>query len=217
MASNSLTTVYSWSLALNNLISVSLMKDAESKFNKFFVFLNLTPSDRSEVGRQYNFQNSVSFKINGLKLFELYTAINAYVKGQARLIGKFSIINDTSKSTYGTGGLKTLYLNYSPGEEDKNYGPGISLVASAGEKKVFVNIPAPAALGFAEVCKKIFDLYLDMDVSEFTPYQAGGGSGNGEYRKASAAYPRKDNGFSAPSGGSEDRASQPPSFDEVPF
>lgn len=195
------------------MIGISLMKDTESKFQKYFVFLNLVPGVKKEDGtRTYDFKNgSINFKLRIEKLYELYTAITCYSRRQNAMIGPFSIINDSSKSGYGGSGLKTLYMNYKAPEEGAEGFraiPSIVFNAKHGDKSVSVGAPMPSALAFAEVCKKVFDLAIERDMEEFTPptYDSRGR----DFESDSA--PRQQQ---RQSGGSESF----PSFsnDEVPF
>lgn len=177
MANGTLTTVYSWSLNLNNMINISLIKDNESKFNRFFVFFNAIPSSKTAEGqRSYNFKEGINFKLQPYKLYELSQVIPAYLKGGQKMLGNYGIINDSSKAVHnnsGYGGIKSLYVNYSAAEERNKYIPGIFMVASQGDKKVNLVIPAPTALALAKMCEKIFDLSVDMDVQTYEPYTGG--------------------------------------------
>ena len=208
MANSTLTTVYSWSLNLNNMINISLIKDNESKFNRFFVFFNAIPSAKTAEGqRTYNFKEGINFKLQPYKLYELSQVIPAYLKGGQKMLGNYGIINDSSKAVHnssGYGGIKSLYVNYSaPDERNKNI-PGIFMVASQGDKKVNISIPAPTALALAKMCEKIFDLSVDMDVQTYEPYTGGrasdnrgsynSGQGNGGGYSNHHAEPAQDSG-----------------------
>jgi len=176
MANGSLTTIYSWSLALNNMINLSLIKDNEAKYNKFFVFLNIVPSAKTADGqRTYNFKEGINFKLQSYKLYEISQVIPAYLKGGQKFLGNYGIINDSSKASHGmSSGLKSLYINYSEPEEKNKNIPGIFLVAKSGDNKTIgVGIPAPTALAFAEMCKKIFDLSIEYDIKAYEPYNGG--------------------------------------------
>lgn len=172
MANDSLVTLYSWSLGLNNLINISLMRDLNQKYNKFFVFFNVVPSSKNDDGsRSYNFRESINFKLAPIKLFEIYQVINAYIKGQSKMIGTYGIMTDTSKSNYGdgSGGVKSLYFNYTPADSEKNHNiPGITVVGKSSGKSIIVGIPAPSALAFAEVCNEIFKYYIQTDIENYT-------------------------------------------------
>ena len=97
------------------------------------------------------------------------------------MLGNYGIINDSSKAVHnssGYGGIKSLYVNYSaPDERNKNI-PGIFMVASQGDKKVNISIPAPSALALAKMCEKIFELSVDMDMQTYEPYTGGRASDN---------------------------------------
>lgn len=182
MTNSTLTTVYSWSLNLNNMINISLIKDNDSKFNRFFIFFNAIPSSKTAEGqRTYNFKEGINFKLQPYKLYELSQVIPAYLKGGQKMLGNYGIINDSSKAVHnssGYGGIKSLYVNYSaPDERNKNI-PGIFMVASQGEKKVNISIPAPSALALAKMCEKIFELSVDMDMQTYEPYTGGRASDN---------------------------------------
>ena len=182
MTNSTLTTVYSWSLNLNNMINISLIKDNDSKFNRFFIFFNAIPSSKTAEGqRTYNFKEGINFKLQPYKLYELSQVIPAYLKGGQKMLGNYGIINDSSKAVHnssGYGGIKSLYVNYSaPDERNKNI-PGILMVASQGEKKVNISIPAPSALALATMCEKIFELSVDMDIQTYEPYTGGRASDN---------------------------------------
>lgn len=200
MTNGTLTTVYSWSLTLNSMINISLIKDNESKFNRFFVFFNAIPSSNNDGQRSYSFKEGINFKLQPYKLYELSQVIPAYLKGGQKMLGNYGIINDSSKAAHnnsGYGGIKSLYVNYSA-PDDRNKGiPGIFLVASQGDKKVHVSIPAPTALALAKMCEKIFDLSVDMDIQTYEPYTGGGrasdnrgsynsGQGGGSYSRPQA-------------------------------
>jgi hypothetical protein len=177
MANSTLTTVYSWSLNLNNMINLSLMKDDESKFNKYFIFFNAIPSVKNDDGqRSYSFRDGINFKLQPYKLYELSQVIPVYLKGGQKMLGNYGIINDSSKATHnssGYGGIKSLYVNYSAPEERNKNVPGIFMVASQGDKKVNISIPAPTALALAKMCEKIFELCVDMDIKAYEPYTGG--------------------------------------------
>ena len=182
MTNSTLTTVYSWSLNLNNMINISLIKDNDSKFNRFFIFFNAIPSSKTAEGqRTYNFKEGINFKLQPYKLYELSQVIPAYLKGGQKMLGNDGIINDSSKAVHnssGYGGIKSLYVNYSaPDERNKNI-PGIFMVASQGDKKVNISIPAPSALALAKMCEKIFELSVDMDMQTYEPYTGGRASDN---------------------------------------
>ena len=182
MANSTLTTVYSWSLNLNNMVNISLIKDNESKFNRFFVFFNAIPSAKTAEGqRTYNFKEGINFKLQPYKLYELSQVIPAYLKGGQKMLGNYGIINDSSKAVHnssGYGGIKSLYVNYSAPEERNKNIPGIFMVASQGDKKVNISIPAPTALALAKMCEKIFELSVDMDIQTYEPYTGGRASDN---------------------------------------
>ena len=208
MAGN-LTTVYSWTLILNNMLSVSLMRDNESKYNRYFAFFNLTPGTKKDDGtRTYDFKNGISFKIGLERLFEIHTTITFFLTGRQASIQKFSIINDTSKSSYSSGsGLKTLHFNLSKGDE-KNV-PGILLIAKSGDRTIPLNIPTPAAMTVAEMCKKIFDLAMKIDMDEYQTRVGNGNSFGGQSSSNYAASEKRGQNAPAksesdPFGGSED-------------
>lgn len=175
MSNGPLQTIYSWSLNLNSMIGISLMRDVESKFQKHFIFLNFVKGLKKDDGtRTYDFKNnSINFKLRFEKLYELYTAITLYSRGQGQIIGPYSIINDTSKSGYnGNSGIKTLYINYvapERGAEGARAIPSLMFNAKYGDKGVTVGAPMPAALAFSEMCKKIFDRSVEIDMDEFVP------------------------------------------------
>ncbi len=220
MSNGTLTTVYSWSLTLNNMINISLIKDNESKFNRFFVFFNAIPSSKSNEGqRTYNFKEGINFKLQPYKLYELSQVIPAYLKGGQKMLGNYGIINDSSKAAHnssGYGGIKSLYVNYSaPDERNKNI-PGIFLVASQGDKKVNIVIPAPSALALAKMCEKIFELSVDMDIQTYEPYTGGRASDNrGSYNSG------QQNGGTYSSSHDQSQDNGPESFqsfnDDAPF
>lgn len=213
---SSLQTLYTWSLNLNNMIGLSLMKDPSSKFNKIFTFFNSIPGVRKEDGnRTYEFKSGINYKLVPSKLFEISSVINAYVRGQGKMLGHYGIINDTSKSNTfggGNGGMKSLYFNYVPADEEKNKGiPGIMIVSKFGDKGVSTYVPAPSALALAEACKIIFERAMQLDMEEF--------ANNPSYSDRGSSFSEgssKTSGDSVPHSGSE---SGFPSFsnEEVPF
>jgi len=218
MANSTLTTVYSWSLALNNMINISLIKDNESKYNRFFVFFNVIPSSKTSEGqRTYSFKDGINYKLQPYKLYELSQVIPIYLKGGQKMIGNYGIINDSSKAVHnssGYGGIKSLYINYSPAEEKNKNIPGIYLVAKQGDSKtVGVSIPAPTALALAKMCEKIFDLSADMDIQTYEPYNGRASDSRGSFNSGQ----QNSNDFSSTS----HEQSSPESFnsftDDAPF
>ena len=203
MANGSLTTIYSWSLAMNNMINISLIRDNESKFNKYFIFFNMIPSSKTPDGnRTYNFRDGINFKLQPYKLFEMSQVIPAYLKGGQKMLGNYGIINDSSKAAHNAGtGIKSLYFNYTPAEEKNKFIPGMFLVAKAGDgKSVSIGIPAPTALALAEMCKKIFDLSVETEIKTYEPYTDGRASDDRGSGYNSEPQPSSNQ----QSGGSED-------------
>lgn len=202
MANGSLTTIYSWSLTLNNMINISLIKDNESKYNKYFVFFNVIPSTKTSDGnRTYSFRDGINFKLQPYKLFEISQVIPTYLKGGQKMLGNYGIINDSSKATHGAGtGIKQLYFNYTPAKEENKFTPGIFLVSKAGEgKSISVGIPAPTALALAKMCEKIFDLSIETEIKNYEPYTGGRASDD-----RGSSYNSEPQPSSTQSGGSED-------------
>ena len=198
------------------------MKDDESKFNKYFVFFNAIPSVKNAdgQGRSYSFRDGINFKLQPYKLYELSQVIPAYLKGGQKMLGNYGIINDSSKAVHnnsGYGGIKSLYVNYSAPEERNKHIPGIFMVASQGDKKVNLVIPAPTALALAKMCEKIFDLCVDMDIKAYEPYTGGRASDNrGSYN---SGQQNGGSGYSQPSTQPEESGSESfQSFDDdAPF
>ena len=201
-----LTQIYSWSLPANHLFNLSLMKDNENKYNKYFIWLNIVPGEKGDAGaRSFNFKNGVAFKITPLKLAELAHAINAYVRGQSKLIGRFAIMVDGSKSaaTGGAGEKKQLFLKYNPPEDDKNPTLFLNAKSSNSDKAIGLQLEIPTALALADLCQKVFDKSFEIDFKTFEPVQR---AENGEER----SYSGKNN----KSKGSEE---EPMNFTDDPF
>ena len=173
MANGSLTTIFSWSLTLNNMINISLIKDSEAKYNKFFVFFNIIPSTKTQEGnRNYSFRDGINFKLQPYKLYEISQVIPTYLKGGQQILGNYGIINDSSKAAHGAGnGIKSLYFNYVPAEEKNKFVPNIFIVAKNTDgRTINVGVPAPSALALAEMCKKFFDLSVEMEIKNYESY-----------------------------------------------
>lgn len=214
MASSSLHTIYGWNLNLNNVIGISLVHDSESKYQKYFAFFNLAKGVTKQDGtRTYDFKNySINFKLRLEKLFEFYTVLSCYARGQMRMVGPYSVVNDTSKSGYGNGGgMKTLYFNYKPESEEggSKSAPGIVLNSKYGDKSISTFLPIPAALTLAEMCKKIFDMGIEEDMEHYVaPTYESRGS---DFEDSSSRQQSQNSG-----GGSEDGYATF-TADEVPF
>lgn len=168
------STIYSWSNASNNLITISLMHDPENKYQKYFVFLSISPGEKQSNGkRTFNMKNSISFKIGLEVLDEFAFALEAYAKKQqACLGGNFSIFTDSRNSNYGNGSQKSLSMMYSePSEQSKNM-PTVVLFAKTSQmqKALPVTLSIPRALVIAKVCHKIFDKGVDLDMKDFKGY-----------------------------------------------
>jgi len=205
MANDSLQTVYQYSLTLNNMITVSLMRDLESKFNKFFFWLNVVPGSKTDEGNKtFNFKDGLTFKLSPIKIAELGHALNAYSKGQQAMVGKFALYVDGTRSAVGSGTKKMLFMNYVR-EEGKE--PIIMMTAKqdGADKGISVVLPIPTALAFADVCQKIFERCLELEMSEYKPYSR---SDNG-----SRGTPKRSYDYNK----TESKPSESVSFNEDPF
>lgn len=198
MANNNYETIYSWNLSANSALSLSLMHDPESKYNKYFVFLNVAPGEKSENGgRTYNYKASTSFKIQLHILGELGYALGAYARGQSEHFGPYSIMVDSSRSNYsnGSGEKKSIFLKYS-NEPEK--APFVALIAKTAsqQKGISVMMSTATAMVVADVCKKIFDLYMDYDIKNYVPYNK---STNNQSQSRGSSYQSSSNSIkSAP-------------------
>lgn len=212
MASNTLKQIFAWNLTANNMISISLMYDSEAKFNKYFIFFNMIPGVSSENGRSFDFSGAINLKLVPSKLAELAHVLPILSRGQGKMIGTYSIMTDSSKSQSGSGGKKSLFFNYNvPSEKYPN--PSIMVSAKSESKNISVSLPIPTALMFADVCQKIFDHCMKLEIENYVPYSKVGDSD--QNRGKSFNNNSRTNGFN-------NNSNQPadiPNFDDedVPF
>lgn len=210
--SSSMETIFSWTLSLNKAISISLMKDNNSRYNKFFIFLSVIPDTKKEDGsRAYNYSESITFKLTPIKLLEINQVINAYARRQQAMIGNYGIMTDSSRSNYGdgNGNKKSFFINYHQDDPEKKMSLGMSFVAKSGNQTITLFMPIATALAFAEVCKKLFDSIFEREQDEFVPFDK-----NKNNRNNSQSYNYQDNSNNtAPS----ENSSFVNFNDEVPF
>lgn len=182
MSSDSLKQIYSWTFTSNHMLVFTLMKDTDPnvKFSRYFVFLNIAPGESSDGGgRTFNFRNSISFKLTPTKLAELGHALAAFSRKQMQMVGMFSLMVDSSKSSQGSGGKKTAFLNYNEGNADERKSPFLTLTAkSDGGKGIGLMMSIPQALVVSDICQKFFDNYIRLEMDEFVPYKKDNNNNN---------------------------------------
>ena len=157
--SSNLRQIFNFSMSLNHLVSMSLMRDENEKYEKMFVYLTFRLSDGDN---KYNIP--LSFKLSAYRIAELGHALKIYARNQVQFCRGYSIIVDSSKSQYnnGQGGIKSAILNLNkPESDDKS--PTISIVVkgpNTGKGRALI-LPIPTALVLADACDKLFQIYLE--------------------------------------------------------
>lgn len=171
MADGKLNQLYSFTYSANHAFSISVMHDTEAKYNPYFIFLSIAPGETGDNGRTFNFKNSISMKIMPVRIAELGHALTAYAKGQRQLVGNFSIMVDSSKSSYSDSSLKkSISLMYNE-PKDESSGPTIILTGKTSEmqKGHGIALSPTAALALADVCGKVFEYCLGLEMGGDTP------------------------------------------------
>lgn len=189
------TQIYSYQMTSNHALSISLMHDPENKWNPYFIFLNLAPGGEGENGRTFDYKNTIALKLNVSKIAELSHALTCYAKGQQKIIGPFSIFVDSSRSQFGGDEKKSVMLNYSAGGTDSNgreRSPSLSLNFKMGTAKSHAFMMSPtAALALADVCGKIFEKGIELDLSREQNVSISKPSGDSDYKKRGTPVPPK--------------------------
>lgn len=230
-ASGTAKNIYSWSYTGNALLSISLMNDpAAKRSHQIFAFISFIPGERGDGGgRTFNFQNRIVFKFDLNRLDELYYYIRSVAsqKDQAEIGQGYALYVDSSKSGFGNGEKKTLSVRFADPSQNQNQSNSqvktvmISASSSNG-RRVHVAVPVPVAYVIADMCKKIFEKGIDLDIETYQPY-SGGGNGNsyGNNNRYSQS-PRSNNQNSGNNffGGSNQQSAYPSEstgMDDVPF
>lgn len=164
-------TLFQWTYTANHALAISLVYDQTSRYEKYFVFLTLAPGENNgQGGRTFNFKNATRFKIALYKLDSLSQAIQFYCRGQQNVIGQFSIINDSSKSSVSNSQEKKfLFLNYTPGDSEKAPMLSINVKTSNQAKGNAISIPICDALSIANMFKRIVDFGINKEMENYTP------------------------------------------------
>lgn len=170
------TRLYSYSLNANHSLSIAVMRDDETQYdnNRYYCFISVAPRILRDDGQaSYDYKNSITFKVQPVRVAELGNALDIYAKGQQKLIGQFGIYVDSSKSKYGDNLKK--YLSLMTGT-DKNNNPVINLIAKTSnmEKGHSLQMNVPTALALSTTCKIIYEeiIKLGFNSSGSTNYKS---------------------------------------------
>jgi hypothetical protein len=176
---STLQSVYSYSFTTQNLFQVALVKDTDPALpdykRKFFCFLTLAPGEKTQTGRTYNFSNRINMKQDVHNVLSLAHAIRAVARGQKALIGNFSLFTDSSKSSYGQGGVKQVFVNeyikkpQGQPQQGQQPPPGERLVSigfrSGQTQPVGLTFSVPDAMSCADILEFIAKMGLKMDAN----------------------------------------------------
>jgi hypothetical protein len=159
-------TIYNFNLTLNHNLGISLMYDAEQKFNKYFVFLSLAPGiSGSDGSRSFDFKNNIALKLTPIKIAELGHNLVAYAKGQEKLMGSFMLYVDSSKSAHETSAKnKSVSLQRFVDEKGK-VTINLSFKTDSMPKGMGASMGPGLALALADVCQMIYMKALDLEMN----------------------------------------------------
>lgn len=154
-----------------NALTVSLVEETEPKdfHTRYFFFLRAIPSiksDTSSTGRTYDTKSSINFKMEAEKLLSLSFALEQYALGKGKIyedvFGSFTVFADGSKSQFGSGGKKSMFVSL--GTNNKTNKSLINIFFSESERKIpFFFTPYEAhsiAIVFETLAKKCIDMEL---------------------------------------------------------
>lgn len=154
-----------------NALTVSMVEETEPKdfHTRYFFFLRAIPSiksDTSSTGRTYDTKSSINFKMEAEKLLSLSFALEQYALGKGKIyedvFGSFTVFADGSKSQFGSGGKKSMFVSL--GTNNKNNKSLINIFFSESERKIpFFFTPYEAhsiAVVFETLAKKCIDMEL---------------------------------------------------------
>jgi hypothetical protein len=170
---STLQNIYSRSFPANNLIEISLVKDANPELafykSKYFCFLSLTPGVKSDMGgRTFNKEGRITIKTEVEKVLALAYAMRAFARGQAAQVGQFAIFVDNSKSNFSGGGgqIKTCFVSeYMQQQQQGDPKRNIVLSFKTGQNKPMGNFWSPVeALAVADVFEFIGKKGLELDL-----------------------------------------------------
>jgi len=170
---STLQNIYSRSFPANNLIEISLVKDANPELafykSKYFCFLSLTPGVKSDMGgRTFNKEGRITIKTEVEKVLALAYAMRAFARGQAAQVGQFAIFVDNSKSNFSGGGgqIKTCFVSeYMQQQQQGDPKRNIVLSFKTGQNKPMGNFWSPVeALAIADIFEFIGKKGLELDL-----------------------------------------------------
>lgn len=173
--SDSLVQISNYTFTGSHLLQLSLMynKNTEDKNYKreYFVFLTLIPGEKANTlsGRNFNFSNRITLKVELEKLLALGYALEDMAKG-TNIIKNFQIYTDATKSQYGGNTSKAVYLKEITSKDgEKVIGIGFRLGQNPPNQ---FNVSPAMALAIADICKVIAKLGIEkellknMDINE---------------------------------------------------
>lgn len=225
---STLENVTSYSFPANNLFQISLVRDADPNRpnykKQYFCFLTLAPGEQSQQGgRTFNFTNKINMKQDIHKILALAYAIRACARGQQQAIGKWSLFTDSSKSGYGQGGVKMVFVNQYQNQKDQNNPRNqVSLGFKTGQNNpIGLVFDIPDALALADVIEAIGKRGLQLEMRGASVSFGGGTQQNRSSSQQPQSGPFSDNQQGQKPQGQRPRNNQqdsggPPNFADAP-
>ena len=171
---NTLKNIFSRSFPAQHLFEVSLVQDTNPDLpfykNRFFCFISCAPGMQNQGSRTYDRQRRVTIKCECEKLFALADNMRMHAKGYGQHAGNYSIMADSSRSSYnnGQGMYKSCFVSNYLGKANKQGQQKLMVSVSfkAGNEQPFgLSVEAAEAVGIAQIIEMIAKHGIEQELA----------------------------------------------------